>query len=444
MDFHALSGMRDYIGTPAEDLKHLYRTAEELFRSAGFREISTPVMEDARLFDRSLGAGSDVVSKEMYTVNQGGGDRVIALRPEGTAGVVRSVIEKDLMANRNQLKVFYTGPMFRHERPQSGRLRQFHQVGGEVFGREDALCDAEVIQLGRKYLDRLGLDDVTLLLNSIGDPEDREQFVAALRGAVEPFRDELGDDDQRRLEENPLRLLDSKDETCQEICEQEAPSIGDFLGTEAREHFDQLRTYLEQMNIDYTVDETLVRGLDYYQRTTFEFVTGDIGSQDAVLAGGRYDGLTEELGGDPCPGIGFAAGVERLMLLRETYQSDDVETSVDCYLIPFNEECLLELISLGEILRNVEHPRDEGYLSVEIGHPENSLRSLMRRANRYDARAVIMLGDDERDSGTVSLKEMVSGEQSPVDYPPEDQLVERIKELVAQSREELEEQTAVS
>lgn len=438
MEFHALSGMRDYVGTPAEDLKTLYRTAEELFQSAGYREISTPVMEDARLFDRSLGSESDVVSKEMYTVKQGG-DRVIALRPENTAGVVRSVIQNDMMSNRNQLKVFYTGPMFRHERPQSGRLRQFHQVGGEVFGREDALCDAEVIQLGRTYLDRLGLEDVTLHLNSIGDPEDRAEFVEALRDALEPYRDELSEDDRRRLDENPLRVLDSKDETCQEICEREAPSIGDYLGDEARSHYDDLRRYLDHMDIDYIHDETLVRGLDYYQRTTFEFVTGDLGSQDAVLAGGRYDGLSEQLGGDSCPGIGFAAGVERLMLLRGTYETEDVETSVDCYLIPFNEDCLLELLDIAERLREVESPDGDGYLSVEVGQPENSLRSLMRRANRYSARAVVMLGDDEREEDTVSLKNMVSGDQFSVPYPPADTLIDEIKSLLADTHETPEE-----
>jgi histidyl-tRNA synthetase len=438
MEFHALSGMRDYVGTPAEDLKTLYRTAEELFQSAGYREISTPVMEDARLFDRSLGSESDVVSKEMYTVKQGG-DRMIALRPENTAGVVRSVIQNDMMSNRNQLKVFYTGPMFRHERPQSGRLRQFHQVGGEVFGREDALCDAEVIQLGRTYLDRLGLEDVTLHLNSIGDPEDRAEFVEALRDALEPYRDELSEDDRRRLDENPLRVLDSKDETCQEICEREAPSIGDYLGDEARSHYDDLRRYLDHMDIDYIHDETLVRGLDYYQRTTFEFVTGDLGSQDAVLAGGRYDGLSEQLGGDSCPGIGFAAGVERLMLLRGTYETEDVETSVDCYLIPFNEDCLLELLDIAERLREVESPDGDGYLSVEVGQPENSLRSLMRRANRYSARAVVMLGDDEREEDTVSLKNMVSGDQFSVPYPPADTLIDEIKSLLADTHETPEE-----
>jgi histidyl-tRNA synthetase len=416
----------------------LYRTAEELFQSAGYREISTPVMEDARLFDRSLGSESDVVSKEMYTVKQGG-DRMIALRPENTAGVVRSVIQNDMMSNRNQLKVFYTGPMFRHERPQSGRLRQFHQVGGEVFGREDALCDAEVIQLGRTYLDRLGLEDVTLHLNSIGDPEDRAEFVEALRDALEPYRDELSEDDRRRLDENPLRVLDSKDETCQEICEREAPSIGDYLGDEARSHYDDLRRYLDHMDIDYIHDETLVRGLDYYQRTTFEFVTGDLGSQDAVLAGGRYDGLSEQLGGDSCPGIGFAAGVERLMLLRGTYETEDVETSVDCYLIPFNEDCLLELLDIAERLREVESPDGDGYLSVEVGQPENSLRSLMRRANRYSARAVVMLGDDEREEDTVSLKNMVSGDQFSVPYPPADTLIDEIKSLLADTHETPEE-----
>lgn len=425
MDFHALSGMRDYLGDSAEDLKYLYRNAESLFASAGYREISTPVMEDARLFDRSLGSESDVVSKEMYTIEQGG-DRVIALRPENTAGVVRSVIQHELMANRNQLKTFYTGPMFRHERPQSGRLRQFHQLGVEVFGREDALCDAEVVQLGHQLLRRIGLENITLLINTIGDPADREQFEQALREALSDHQKMLPPDDQRRLEENPLRVLDSKEEATRELCEQYAPYLHDFIGDEAQEHFETVLKYLETMGIDYKVEPDLVRGLDYYRRTTFEFVTGDLGSQDAVLAGGRYDGLSEELGGDPCPGIGFAGGAERMMILRGTYEENGIDTNVDVFLIPFNEVCLLELIPLANELRTRQHPEQQRDVSVEIGPPGNSLRSLMRRANRYEASLVGMLGDNEREGGNISVKEMASGEQEPVDFPNVESVAEHL------------------
>lgn len=430
MDFHALSGMRDYIGDSAEDLHHLFLVAQRLFQSAGFREISTPLMEDGRLFDRSLGSASDVVSKEMYTIEQGG-DRIIALRPENTAGVVRSVIENDLMANRNQLKTYYTGPMFRHERPQSGRLRQFHQLGVEVFGREDALCDAEVIQLGDILLDRLELSDFTLLLNTIGDPPDRRAFEQALRNALSPYEEDLPEDDRRRLTENPLRVLDSKQDFTNRLVEEHAPDLHDFLGEGAREHFDTVREYLETMGIEYRVDPELVRGLDYYRRTTFEFVTGELGSQDAVLAGGRYDGLSEQLGGDPCPAMGFAAGAERIMLLRGTYDQNDVDTHADLFLIPFNQQCLKQLIPLASHLRNQTVGRQ--FLRVELGSPKNSLRSLMRRANRYDAKLVLMLGDDELNAGTVAVKNMKSGEQEPIEFTDIEtvtqQLVTRVENL---------------
>ncbi|MFB6356812.1 MAG: histidine--tRNA ligase [bacterium] len=426
MDFHALSGMRDYIGAPSEDLRTVINIASDLFQSAGFREIETPIMEDARLFDRSLGSASDIVSKEMYTVEQSG-DRIIALRPENTAGVVRAVNQHSLMANRNQLKLFYAGSMFRHERPQSGRYRQFHQVGVEVFGRSDPVIDAEIVHLGAEFLERCGLNDVVCLVNSIGNLEEREQYKKELVGALDPYREELSDDDRRRLEENPLRVLDSKDETCQQICEDHAPSIRDYLGNETRQHFESVLEYLDDLGVTYELDDTLVRGLDYYSRTTFELVSEDLGAQDALCGGGRYDGLSEVLGGDPCPAIGFAAGLERIMMLRDRFESEDLDTSVDCYLVPFDEESHRELLSLLPELRTIQHPQQQRSVSVELGDPGDSLRSQLRRANRYRSAVTLLLGSDERENNEISLKRMDTGDQRTLDYPPAEKLFDQIK-----------------
>ncbi len=415
--------MRDYIGAPAEDLSRLMETARDVFEAGGYRGISTPVLEDARLFDRSLGEESDVVSEEMYTVEQSG-DRSIALRPENTAGVVRSLIEHGLMSQANQRKFYYTGPMFRHERPQSGRQRQFHQVGLEVFGRQDPTVDAEVLERAVAFLEGAGVEDWTLQLNSIGCSICRPPFLERLTEALEPVRSDLCDDCFHRFETNPLRMLDCKESSCQQLYDEHAPSILDHLCDECDRHFSQLRDMLEELGIDFVVEPRLVRGLDYYVRTTFEFVCSELGSQDAVLAGGRYDGLVEELGGDPTPGIGFAAGVERLMILRGTLDRRDLDVRTDVFLIPFNDRCRDELLVWARRLRSVTVGGRR--VRVELGDPEDSMRSQLRRSDRYGARVTAILGPDERESGTIGLKRMDTGEQITVERDPESDLNDRV------------------
>lgn len=415
MDLHALSGMRDYIGSSREELGNLVETARDVMRGAGFREIETPVLEDARLFNQSLGSESDIVSQEMYTVEQSG-DRIVALRPENTAGVVRAVLENKLLSRHNQLKLFYEGPMFRHERPQSGRLRQFHQVGVEVIGREDSLIDAELMKLGARFLEEVEIKSPTLLLNSLGCPRCRPGYLEKFTETLKTYREELCEDCSRRLEVNPLRMLDCKNESCQSLYQKHAPLLLEFLCEDCEAHFETVKEYLDGFMVDYEIDPYLVRGLDYYCRTAFEFVVEDLGSQDAVLAGGRYDGLMKELGGDPFPAIGFAAGLERIMLLRGSYENRDVETRCDCYVISFDQTSLRKVLPLVTELRSRNHPLHKRRLSVELGKPANSVKSQFRRADRYGAKIVILHGTDEREKGIVNVKKMASGEQVPVNY----------------------------
>ena len=422
MDLKALGGMRDYIGPGAEDVNNLIKTARRVFATAGFRAIDTPILEDARLFDRSLGSGSDVVSKEMYTVQQGE-DRLIALRPENTAGVVRCLVENQLMQNRNQLKCIYAGKMFRHERPQSGRLRQFHQVGGEVLGRDDPLVDAELLHLSARFLEETGIDSYRLLLNSLGCEECRPGYLEKLRQTIEPHREEICDNCRRRLKENPLRILDCKNETDQRLYKEELAGILEFICGDCSDHFDKVKNYLEQFEVEYEISPRLVRGLDYYTRTTFEFVSGELGSQDAVLAGGRYDRLVEQLGGEPTPAIGFSAGVERMMLLRGTYNDNRVDLDIDCFFVPLGEECLEDILPLISEYRSRRHPVETRDISLECGNPDDSIRSQLRRANRYNARVVLIYGDREKEAGKISIKNMISGEQNEFDFPPDDVVV---------------------
>jgi histidyl-tRNA synthetase len=408
-------------------MTELVEIHRNVLEGAGFRQVETPVLEDAALFDRSLGSGSDVVSKEMYTVEQSG-DRIIALRPENTAGVVRSVVQNKLLSRHNQLKLFYDGSMFRHERPQSGRLRQFHQVGAEVFGRGDALIDAELIHLADRFLRKAGIREPRLLLNSIGCPRCRPEYVEELVDVLEAHRDDLCEDCDRRLDENPLRTLDCKNESCRELYAEVVPSILDYLCDECDEHFDDVREYLVQFDVDFEQDSFLVRGLDYYQRTTFEFVAGDLGSQDTVLAGGRYDGLVEQLGGDPCPATGFAAGLERLMILRDTFDRQDVDTRTDCYVVSFDQDSLGEILPLVESLRDLRLPEEGRTFRAEIGNLEASVKSQFRRADRYGARLVLLAGSDELSEGVVSVKRMDTGDQKDLEYTTPEETASRIRE----------------
>lgn len=429
MDFHALSGMRDYLGSAREDLQSLIDAANDVFDAAGYRQIETPVLEDARLFDRSIGENTDIVSKEMYTIEQSG-DRIIAMRPENTAGVARAVMEHDLTSQHNQLKLHYAGSMFRHERPQSGRQREFHQAGVELFGRSDPLSDAEVIQLGEEFLRRVDVASPKLLLNSIGCPQCRPGYLEDLTSVLQEHREDLCEDCQRRIDTNPLRTLDCKNETCHAIYEEHAPSILDALCEDCDEHFGRVKDHLNRMNVDFELDPYLVRGLDYYRRTAFEFVAGELGSQDAVLAGGRYDGLVETLGGDPTPAVGFAAGLERLMMLRGTYETDDVDTRTDCFVVSFDPETLDALLPVVTRLRRRRYPGSNRAVRVEVGNPQDSVKAQFRRADRYGARVVFLMGENEREDGVLTVKRMDTGDQETVAFDDTDSVVNDVLEIL--------------
>ncbi|HEY9736315.1 MAG TPA: histidine--tRNA ligase, partial [Trichocoleus sp.] len=310
-------------------------TARDLFARAAYREIRTPIFEQTALFERGIGEATDVVGKEMYTFKDRS-DRSLTLRPEGTAGVVRAFIQQNLYAQGGVQRLWYTGPMFRYERPQKGRQRQFHQIGAEVLGSRDPRADVEVLALATDLLRSLGLRNLTFFLNSVGNPEDRARYREALVNYLTPYKDQLDPDSQDRLSRNPLRILDSKDPKTQEIAK-DAPSILDYLGDDSRQHFDTVQQQLTDLGIVFELNPRLVRGLDYYTHTAFEIQSSHLGAQATVCGGGRYDGLVKELGGPDTPAVGWAIGLERLTLLLENLNPAAAPT-VDLYVVSRGEK----------------------------------------------------------------------------------------------------------
>ena len=379
--------------------------AESVARSFGYGRIDTPIFEDTGLFLRTVGEDTDIVQKEMYSFTDRG-DQELTLRPEGTAPVCRAYLERGMRSLAQPVRLFYTSPMFRYDRPQAGRFRQFHQFGVEAIGDGDAAVDAEVIQLAMAVLSSMGLSDVTLVLNSIGDAADRPAYLDALRDHFKPHVDRLSADDRRRLDTNPLRLLDSKDATAQPFLH-DAPRSVDHLGGPAREHWEQLQSYLKDLGISYREDHRLVRGLDYYTRTVFEIHPKAEGAQSAICAGGRYDGLIEQLGGPATPGIGFAAGIERMVL---NLQSQGVEPPPDSpapVVVAYRGDS-----AKSRGLRMAANLRSEGL--VVILAPERSLKAQMRYASGVGASRVLILGDAELAKDVVTLRDMTAGEQREV------------------------------
>ena len=390
---------------------HVVETAKTIAAGFGFQDMATPIFEFTEVFSRPLGDASDVVSKETYSFEDRGGT-ALTLRPENTAAVMRAVISNGLTQTLPQ-KYFYAGPMFRYERPQKGRMRQFHQIGVELIGPASALADAEVIACGADLLSSLGiLDKCVLHLNSLGDTASRQAYRAALVAYLERYTKELSEDSQRRLTQNPLRILDSKDETDRKII-QDAPRLSAFLNEASQSHYDLLCNALDKAGIAFTADPLLVRGLDYYCHTAFEFITDALGSQGTVLGGGRYDGLSEMLGGPALPSVGFAAGIERLSLLID-------EPSLpmpDVALITMDKELEADGFALASQLRRAG-------LSVDMPYSGNVTKK-MKRADKQGAAFVILLGSDEWASGTVQLKELATGQ---TDVIPVDQLVARLSQ----------------
>jgi len=385
---------------------HTWQTVEaaarEIFHRAAYKEIRTPSFEQTALFERGIGAATDVVGKEMYTFTDKG-DRSCTLRPEGTAGVVRAFIQHSLFAQGGVQRLWYTGPMYRYERPQKGRQRQFHQVGVELIGSHDPRADVEVIALATDLLKALGLQNLTFYLNSVGDKADRTRYREALVNYFTPFKADLDQDSQDRLIRNPLRILDSKDEKTQAIAK-DAPSILDYLGEQSQRHFDQVLSQLSDLGITYELNPRLVRGLDYYTHTAFEIQSNDLGSQSAVCGGGRYDGLVEELGGPATPAVGWAIGMERLTLLLEKLNPPP-SASPDLYIVSRGEKAEANALQLAQKLRH-------GGLAVELDLSGSAFGKQFKRADRSGAAACLVLGDDEAAQGTVQLKWLQSGEQT--------------------------------
>jgi len=389
---------------------YMWHTVEKIVSESaqqfGFKEIRVPTFEDTGLFVRSVGETTDVVQKEMYTVTAAG-DSQFTLRPEGTAGVMRAMLENGVMNEGFPQKVYYILSCFRHENVQAGRLREFHQFGCEMVGSASPRADAEVIALAKSVLDRLGLQNIVLNINSIGCPECREKYRQALKEYFEPHRDELCRTCQERLDKNPMRLLDCKSAEDQAIAK-DAPAILDYLCDDCKAHFEKLKQYLTQMGIGYSVNPRIVRGLDYYTRTVFEFITTEIGAQGTVCGGGRYDGLIEQLGGAKTPALGFGMGLERLLLVMQKQGCDFIEEKTcDLYIATMGENAVNKALSMTSALR------DEGFF-VEYDLVERGLKPQMKYADKIGAKFVIVLGDNEIESGSAKLKNMATGEQTDI------------------------------
>ena len=406
-------GFKDILPWETGLWQHVEGLARGLLEAFGFAEIRIPVVEQTQLFARSIGAGTDIVEKEMYTFADRGGDS-LTLRPEATASVVRAYIEHKLYAKDPVCKLYTMGPMFRRERPQKGRYRQFYQINAEVFGLHEPRVDVDIILVLMAFMDRLGLEGVALHVNSLGCPECRPQFREALRSYLSDPSAQLCSDCMRRRQKNPLRLFDCKVPRCREAME-DAPSILDHLCEPCRNHFESVRSLLERFQIAYQVNHRLVRGLDYYTRTTFEVLAETLGAQNAVAGGGRYDGLVKALGGPDQPGVGFAIGVDRLMELLEARAPD------------FQKNPHLFVAAIGEQAQDaafawLEELRLQG-IRGEMDFEDRSLKSQMRRANKLGAAFALIVGDRELDEGTAVLRNMETKEQ---DNVPLQNLVQRI------------------
>lgn len=381
--------------------QQLERTASEVFRLFGYREVRLPVVEKTELFARSIGQATDIVEKEMYTFQGRNGDQ-LSLRPEGTAGVVRAMLQHGLLHNAIQ-RIWYTGPMFRHERPQKGRYRQFHQIGVEAYGMAEADLDVEVISLTWQLWKQLGLTGAQLEINTLGTAESRKIYRSALVDFYQSNRDSLDEDSLRRLEKNPLRILDSKNAAVIEL-NRNAPDILDYLDDESSDHFQRVQLLLDKIGISYIRNPKLVRGLDYYSRTVFEWTTDKLGAQSAICGGGRYDDLVEKLGGKPAPAAGFAIGMERLIELMKIEQLCQAEKRQDIYIVQTSDTAL----NLGTTL--AMELRDAGF-SVTGNVGDTSFKSQLKKANRCNARLALIIGDDELQTSTISVKKLDDGEQ---------------------------------
>ena len=400
----AIKGTKDVLPSEVYKNQYIEATCLNVAENFGYKEMRTPVFEHTELFQRGVGDTTDVVQKEMYTFDDKGG-RSITLRPEGTAGAARSFLENGLSNEALPQKICYLTSCYRYENPQAGRLREFHQFGIECFGATSPLADAEMIALAKQIFDELGVKDLHLELNSIGCPTCRAEYHKALKEYFASRVDELCDTCRDRLDRNPMRILDCKSPVCSEIAK-DAPVVLDYLCDECKEHFEKTKSYLDAMNIEYIVNPHIVRGLDYYTKTVFEFVADSIGAQGTVCGGGRYDGLIEELGGQHTPSLGFGMGLERLQLVMEAQGCEFPEPSrPDLFIVAMGDKATLKAVEIAKDMR------DEGY-SVVYDLNGRSLRAQMKYADKISAKYNVVIGDNEVDTKSAVLKDMATGEQS--------------------------------
>ncbi|WP_025209524.1 histidine--tRNA ligase [Hippea sp. KM1] len=390
-----LRGFKDILPQDIKKWQRLERIARQTLESFGYKEIRTPILEKTALFARGVGEATDIVEKEMYTFLDKGGESV-TLRPEGTAGTVRAFIDNHL-ENYPFKKYYYIGPMFRYERPQKGRLRQFHQIGIEVFGIDNPAVDAEVVLVDKIMLDRLNISDLRIEINNIGCPECRPEYSRRLKEYFQSHRDSLCDDCKRRLQRNPLRILDCKNKTCSQIAN-DAPKITDFVCDSCKDHYNKVKDNLSALGIEFEENPRLVRGLDYYTKFVFEIITDRLGAQGTVSAGGRYDNLVEQLGGKPTSGIGFASGCERLISLMDEEEAQ----SIDYYIASLDEDIYAMDIARGLSLTG---------RGVYVEYEKRSLKSMLKKADKMNARFVVIVGENEKNKGVVVVRDMADSTQ---------------------------------
>ena len=402
----AIKGTKDVLPKDVHKNQYIEATALDVASKFGYKEIRTPDFEHTELFQRGVGDTTDVVQKEMYTFDDKGG-RSITLRPEGTAGAVRSFLENGLCNEALPQKVCYLISCYRYEKPQAGRLREFHQFGVECFGTASPLADAEIIALAKSIFDTLGVRDLSLEINSIGCPKCRAEYHKALKEYFASRKDELCDTCKGRLDRNPMRILDCKSPICHEIA-QGAPVVIDYLCDECKEHFEKVQKYLDAQNIEYKINPQIVRGLDYYTKTVFEFVSNSIGAQGTVCGGGRYDGLVEELGGQHTASLGFAMGLERLMLLMEAQGCEFPQAEKpDLFIVALGEKATLKALEIAKDMR------EEGF-SALLDLNQRSVRAQMKYADKLGAKFNVVIGDNEVENKIAKLKNMQTGEETEI------------------------------
>ncbi len=400
----AIRGTRDILPSEVILWQQVESVVQTICNQAIYQEIRTPIFEQTSLFERGIGVATDVVGKEMYSFLDRG-DRQITLRPEGTAGVVRAYLENKLFASGGVQRLWYRGPMFRYERPQAGRQRQFHQIGLELIGTNNPRGDVEVMAIATNILTKLGLKNLSLEINSVGNGEDRQRYKQALIAYLTPYKSDLDTDSQDRLDRNPLRILDSKDAKTQEIAKN-APNIIDYLDHNSKQHFDQVCNLLSALNITYQLNPRLVRGLDYYTHTAFEIVSSDLGAQATVCGGGRYDGLVQQLGGNETPAVGWAMGIERLILLLQQVKSTE-NLKPDFYMISQGELPQNTALILAQKLR--EHG-----LKIELDLSGSGFAKQFKKADKSGAKACLVLGESEIENNTIQLKWLENSNQETI------------------------------